>query len=126
MCGARLASNNARRRRTVAACPLEGTGRTVGMGSIIVLHGGGGHHFQFCVANAPTVEAQVRFTERALTKGFAVFLLESSDRVTDGEGRSCGKVWDDEVRDRPNIDLPFVDEVISSIIPRLRPPGSRK
>jgi poly(3-hydroxybutyrate) depolymerase len=95
-------------------------------GAVIVMHGGGGHHFQFCVANAPIVEPQVRFTELALAQGFAVFLLESSDRVTDNEGRLCGKVWDDEVRGRPNLDLPFIGEVIRVTIPNARPAGSQK
>ena len=94
-------------------------------GAILVLHGGGGHHFQFCVANARIVEPQVRFTELALTEGFAVFLLESSDRVTDNEGRLCGKVWDDEVRDRPNLDLPFIETVMRTVIPKAKPHGSR-
>ncbi len=93
-------------------------------GAIIVMHGGGGHHFQFCVANARILAPQVKFTELAVTKGFAVFLLESSDRVTDNEGLPCGKVWDDEVRDRPNLDLPFIGTVIRTIIPNARPPGS--
>ena len=94
-------------------------------GAIIVLHGGGGHHFQFCVANARIVQPQVRFTEMALKDGFAVFLLESSDRVTDNEDRPCGKVWDDEVRNRPNLDLPFIETVIRAVIPKARPSGSR-
>ncbi len=95
-------------------------------GAILVLHGGGGHHFHWCVANAAIVAPQVRFTELAVAKGFAVFLLDSTDRVTDNEGRICGKVWDDEVRQRPNLDLPFIAEVIKTVIPRLRPPGSEK
>lgn len=94
-------------------------------GSIIVLHGGGGHHFQFCVANTRIVAPQVRFAELALSKGFSVFLLESTDRVSDDEGRLCGKVWDDEVRVRPNLDLPFIGEVIHTLIPSTRPAGSR-
>lgn len=94
-------------------------------GAVLVLHGGGGHHFQFCVANALVVKPQVQFTELALKNGFAVFLLESSDRVTDNEGRLCGKVWDDEVRSRPNLDLPFIETVIRTIIPNAKPSGSR-
>lgn len=94
-------------------------------GAIIVLHGGGGQHFQWCVANAAVVEPQVRFSNMALGEGFAVFLLNSSDRVTDIEGRLCGKVWDDEVRDRPNLDLPFIEEVIR-VLPQMRPRGSRE
>lgn len=95
-------------------------------GVILVMHGGGGHHFHWCVANAPIVAPQVRFAELSVAKGFAVFLLDSTDQVTDTEGRICGKVWDDEVRNRPNLDLPFMGEVIKTVIPRLRPPGSRK
>ncbi|MEE9911099.1 MAG: hypothetical protein K4571_05180 [Deltaproteobacteria bacterium] len=94
-------------------------------GAIIVMHGGGGRHFQFCVANARVVGPQVRFTDLALKDGFAVFLLESSDRVTDNEGRPCGKVWDDEVRNRANLDLPFIEAVIRTVIPKARPTGSR-
>jgi pimeloyl-ACP methyl ester carboxylesterase len=93
-------------------------------GAIIVLHGGGGQHFQWCVANARIVEPQVQFSEMAIAEGFAVFLLNSSDRVTDREGRSCGKIWDDEVRDRPNLDLPFIGTVIRERMPQLRPPDS--
>ena len=55
-----------------------------------------------------------------------MFLLESSDRVTDNEGRLCGKVWDDEVRSRPNLDLPFIGEVIRAVIPSARPAGSQR
>lgn len=95
-------------------------------GAIIVLHGGGGEHFQWCVANARIIKPQVNFSELALAEGFAVFLLNSSDQVTDNEGRVCGKIWDDEVRKRPNLDLPFLGEVISQRIPSLRPDGSRK
>ena len=95
-------------------------------GAIIVLHGGGGHHFQWCVANAPLVAPQVRFSEMAVAEGFAVFLLNSSDLVTDRDERQCGKVWDDEVRNRRNLDLPFVGAVVRELVPRLRPAGSRE
>jgi poly(3-hydroxybutyrate) depolymerase len=95
-------------------------------GAILVLHGGGGHHFQFCVANARIVEPQVRFAELALAQGFAVFLLESSDRITDREGRPCGKAWDDEVRERSNLDLPFVATVVREVVARKRPAGSEQ
>lgn len=93
-------------------------------GAIIVMHGGGGQHFQWCVANAPVVAPQVKFSEQAVAEGFAVFLLNSSDRVTDNDGRVCGKVWDDEVRSRPNLDLPFIDAVMRKLIPQLRPAES--
>lgn len=93
-------------------------------GAILVMHGGGGRHFQFCVANVRFLEPQVAFTTAALARGFAVFLLDSSDRALDNEGRPCGKVWDDEVRARPNLDLPMIGEVIGALVPSLRPPGS--
>lgn len=95
-------------------------------GAIVVMHGGGGSHTNFCVANVSLIAAQVRFTDLALAQGFAVFLLDSSDQVRDTEGRICGKVWDDEVRDRANLDLPFVEDVLGRLIPGKRPTGSRR
>lgn len=94
-------------------------------GAMIVLHGGGGEHFQWCVANASVVAPQVRFSELAVADGFAVFLLNSIGRITDNEGRLCGKVWDDEVRNRPNLDLPFIGSVIRELVPQFRPAKSR-
>lgn len=94
-------------------------------GALVVLHGGGGQHANFCVANVDLIAAQVRFTDMALAQGFAVFLLDSTDRVTDTGGRRCGKVWDDEVRPRDNLDLPFIEEVLLRLIPAARPAGSR-
>lgn len=93
-------------------------------GAILVLHGGSGRHFQFCVANVGFLEPQVAFTRLALDSGFAVFLLDSSDRPRDNEDRPCGKVWDDEVRTRPNLDLPFIDRVAAQLIPSVRPAGA--
>lgn len=93
-------------------------------GAIVVMHGGGGTHTNFCIANVARIAPQVRFTEAALAQGFAVFLLDSTDRVTDTEGRLCGKVWDDEVRNRPNLDLPFIEQVVLGEIPPRRPAGS--
>lgn len=95
-------------------------------GAILVMHGGGGRHFHFCVANARFLAPQVAFAEAALARGFAVFLLDSSDQVLDNEGRRCGKVWDDEVRARPNLDLPMIGAVIGTLVPALRPPGSSR
>ncbi|WP_324260358.1 hypothetical protein U4960_09235 [Altererythrobacter sp. H2] len=95
-------------------------------GAIILMHGGGGEHFQWCVANARIVAPQVRFSEQAVAEGFAVFLLNSSDRVTDNERRVCGKIWDDEVRDRANLDLPFIGEIMQRTIPQARPAGSQE
>lgn len=95
-------------------------------GSIIILHGGGGKHYHWCVANARIVKPQVRFSELAVEQGFTVFLLNSTDQVTDNKGLACGKVWDDEVRNRPNIDLPFIEKVIREVIPQKRPNNSSK
>lgn len=94
-------------------------------GALLVLHGGGGQHHQWCAANSPLVEPQVKFSEMAVARGFAVFLLNSTDRVTDTAGRPCGKVWDDERRDRMNLDLVFIGHMLRDEIPRLRSPGSR-
>ncbi len=93
-------------------------------GAIVVMHGGGGSHTNFCVANVDLIAAQVRFTQMALQQGFAVFLLDSSDQVSDTGGRVCGKVWDDEVRARTNIDLPFIEDVLRRLIPAIRPAAS--
>ena len=95
-------------------------------GAIVIMHGGGGSHTNFCVANLPLIAPQVRFTEMALAHGFAVFLVDSSDQVRDNQDRICGKVWDDEVRRRPNLDLPFFEEVARRLIPIKRPAGSRR
>ncbi len=43
-------------------------------GALVVMHGGGGQHANFCVANSPVITAQVQFTTLALAQGFAVFL----------------------------------------------------
>ncbi len=94
-------------------------------GAIVVFHGGGGQATNFCVANVALIEPQVRFTQAALAQGYAVFLADSTDRVTDKAGRLCGKIWDDEVRSQDSLDLPFVDALITSHVPALRPTSSR-
>lgn len=94
-------------------------------GAVVVMHGGGGSHTNFCVANVALIEPQLRFATQAMAAGFAVFLLDSSDRVTDDMGRVCGKVWDDQVNPRANLDLPFVEQMLGSVIPGKRPAGSR-
>src|SRR5262245_27184663 len=58
-------------------------------GVILVLHGGGGQHVNWCAANVAMIEPQVRFSEMAVADGYAVFLLNSSDQVTDSEGLPC-------------------------------------
>lgn len=93
-------------------------------GVILIFHGGGGLHYQFCATGHVLVDPQVRFAEKAVQRGFAVFVLDSTDKVTDREGRLCGKVWDDEVRNRENLDLPFVHDVMTQSIPQYRPAGS--
>lgn len=94
-------------------------------GALAVMHGGGGSHIEFCVANLASIAGQLRFTEVALTQGFAVFLIDSSDQVSDNEGRICGKVWDDDVRARTNLDLPFIEDLLRRVVPAKRVLGSR-
>ncbi|MBI5259912.1 MAG: alpha/beta fold hydrolase [Burkholderiales bacterium] len=93
--------------------------------AVLVMHGGGGSYTNFCVANAAEIAAQPKFSELALARGLAVFLLDSHDQVTDRLGRVCGKVWDDEVRARDNLDLPYIDVVLRELVPGLRPAGGR-
>ncbi|MDZ4866883.1 MAG: hypothetical protein SGI91_06135 [Alphaproteobacteria bacterium] len=93
-------------------------------GAIIVMHGGGGFADHWCHESFDIVATQVAFANAAVAQGFAVFTLDSTDRVSDREGRVCGKVWDDEVRNRANIDLPFLETLLRDTIPRLRPRGS--
>lgn len=99
-------------------------------GVIIVMHGGGGRHYQFCADDGPFSLPQIAFSGSAVTQGFGVLLLDSTEGtanrpVTDNQGRPCGKVWDDEVRARPNVDLPFIGKVIDELIPGKRPAGSK-
>jgi hypothetical protein len=95
-------------------------------GAIVVMHGGGGHADQWCHTSVPLVATQVAFAEEAIAQGFAVFTLQSTDAVTDMEGRLCGKVWDDEVRDRPNLDLPFIEMLLKERLPAMRPADSAR
>jgi len=93
-------------------------------GAIIVLHGGGGRHSDFC-AGGPLLKPQIEFAHEAVIQGFAVFLIDSTDDVvTDAAGRPCGKRFDFSVLDRPNVDLPLLDDMLARVIPRLRPRGS--
>lgn len=93
-------------------------------GAIIVMHGGGGYADHWCHESFDIVATQVAFANAAIAQGFAVFTLNSTDRVSDREGRACGKVWDDEVRNRANIDLPFLEKLLRDTISKLRPRGS--
>jgi len=96
-------------------------------GAIIALHGGGGTCSNYS-SNIVLGKPMVKFGELAIEEGFAVFSLESTDGlVTDPKGHSAGKRWDCLARDdRPNIDLPFIEAVITKVIPRLRPENSAK
>jgi poly(3-hydroxybutyrate) depolymerase len=95
-------------------------------GAIIVLHGGGGSHVHFC-AGSKLVQPQIAFARSAIAQGFAVFLLDSTnDIVTDEAGNKCGKRFDFSVLNRKNIDLPFINKVITDVIPRRRPGNASK
>ncbi len=96
-------------------------------GSIIVMHGGGGDYTQWCYPSVRLVKPQVDFSNLAVSRGFGVFLLDSTnDVVTDANGRLCGKRFDATVVDgrSSNIDLPFIEQVIKQLIPEKRPNGS--
>lgn len=93
-------------------------------GAILVLHGGGGKAEDFCEQGNRLLSPQVGFAQMAINQKFAVFLLDSTRIVTDRQGMVCGKVWDDEVRERENLDLPYLDEILQNVVPPLRPRGS--
>lgn len=96
-------------------------------GAIIILHGDGGNHHDFCTGDDGPLEAQTEFAEEAVEQGFAVFLLDSTDGlVTDEKGQNCGKRFDFSVLDRPNIDLQFISKMIKRVIPQLRSSRSSK
>lgn len=95
-------------------------------GAIIVMHGGGGAAADFC-SGGLLIRPQTHFARMAIERGFAIFLLNSTrDKVTDANGRACGKRFDFTVLDRPNLDLPYIGEVIDRIIPQRRPPMSSR
>lgn len=95
-------------------------------GAIIVMHGGGGTASNFC-SGGLLVKPQRQFTEMAIKRGFAVFALDSTnDKVTDARGRPCGKRFDFMMLDRPNLDLPYIEQVIDKILPANRPPASSR
>lgn len=95
-------------------------------GAVVVLHGGGGSHHQFC-SGGKWLAPQIDFAEEAVEEGFAVFLLDSTDDlVTDEKGQRCGKRFDFALLERANIDLPFIGKMIKTIIPQLRSSRSSK
>lgn len=93
-------------------------------GSIVILHGGGGKADDFC-SGGQLVQPQIRFAQMALKNGFAVFALDATNNVvTDREGRPCGKRFDFAITDRPNVDLPYIEYILTKLIPEHRPGGS--
>lgn len=93
-------------------------------GAILVLHGGGGEAAHFC-AGGRLVRPQIAFANMALERGFAVFALDATtDKVTDAQGRPCGKRFDFSVLNRPNLDLPYIEQIITQVVPSKRPAGS--
>lgn len=93
-------------------------------GAILVLHGGGGEAAHFC-SGGLLVRPQIHFAEMALERGFAVFALDATtDVVTDAGGRICGKRFDFSVLNRPNVDLPYIEHILSELVPKSRPAGS--
>lgn len=94
-------------------------------GAIIVMHGGGGSYLHFG-AGPRLTRPQVSFCDQAQKRGFAVLALDSTDGAArDAKGRSYGKRWDCvAIEGRDNIDLPFIREVITKLIPELRPQDS--
>jgi len=95
-------------------------------GAIVVLHGGGGSHHQFC-AGGRILKPQIAFAQQAVDEGFAVFLLDSTDGlVVDKKGNNCGKRFDFPVLNRRNLDLHFIGKMVKTIIPQLRPGRSSK
>jgi hypothetical protein len=90
-------------------------------GAILILHGGGSNYTAWC---AGTANGSNYYGSQAVGAGFGVFLLDSTDIVSDREGAMCGKVWDDKVIDRDNYDLPYIESVITAVVPEFRPDGS--
>lgn len=90
-------------------------------GAMIVLHGGGGSWTNWC-SGLPMEKPMMDFAAQAIARGFAVFALDSTDGVVmDASGNPAGKRFDCIARDgRPNIDLPFIEYVITTVIPKLR------
>lgn len=93
-------------------------------GAVLIFHGGGGKADDFCTGGT-LVQPQVAFSNLALQNGFAVFALDATDNaVTDELNRPCGKRFDFAVTPRQNLDLPYVQQVLGSLVPANRPAGS--
>lgn len=93
-------------------------------GVVLVLHGGGGKACDFCTGGS-LVQPQIDFANLAIQNGLAVMALDSTNNiVTDSTGLPCGKRFDFSVLNRSNIDLPYIEHILTNIIPSLRPSGS--
>jgi pimeloyl-ACP methyl ester carboxylesterase len=95
-------------------------------GAIVALHGGGGTYSNFG-SNIKLGKPMVEFGDLALARGFAVFAPDSGvDLGRDENGLGYGKRWDCMALNyRENADLPFMREVLETVVPGNRPAGSR-
>lgn len=100
------------------------TGTTWTNGAIIIMHGGGGSYTDFAIDQYKITFAEYSFTQLALAQGFGVFILDSSYDITDANDLWIGKIWDEEKLVRDNLDIPFLDYVINTLIPSVRPVSS--
>ena len=92
-------------------------------GAIVLLHGGGSSYESWC-SSGPGSHHMVAFTEAAIRQGFALVAIDSTEGVVlDAWGRQCGKRFD-FASASSNVDLPFVDRLITNLIPAVRPSGS--
>ncbi len=97
------------------------------LGSIIIFHKEDGDASNFC-SNIRASLPMVEFSNEAINMGFSVFSLESLENSFLAENESfCGKMFDAfSVNNSLNNDLSFTKEVITKLIPELRPVGSKK
>jgi dienelactone hydrolase len=93
------------------------------VGTILVFHGGGGNYTNWCTTNSKQ-SPWGGFTETALARGYGVILMDSTDITTDSKSNLCGKIWDDNILNRHNHDLPYIEKAIKEVAPSLRPSGS--
>lgn len=95
-------------------------------GAILLLHGADVSADHFCSTSSNrTRQNQLAFSNLALDNGFAVFSLEATNNVvTDELGRPCKKRFDYIVSSRPNVDLPFIEQLLIDFIPSKRFSGS--
>lgn len=95
-------------------------------GAIIALHGGGGTYSNFG-SNIRIGKPMIEFSRLTIKEGFAFFSLDSTDSLIDAQGLSMGKRWDCLPKDnKANVDLPFIETVITELIPQLRTESSAR